>query len=201
LLGTCPTQVPTTTTLTSSPNPSTDGQTVTFKAAVSSPDGTPPNGETVSFMNGKTLLGTGTLNAGTATFSYAKLPAGSTTSVTAVYPGDSNFLTSTSNVVKQVVYGPCTLTDSLSYNTSSKTLTMKFTVGNIVATTWNLWLTDQNSITNLFTTSQPITNPPVSVTKTTTLSPEGSVGVLSTLTTATNGIYCSSYVQINTGTP
>jgi hypothetical protein len=201
VVGTCPTTVPTTTTLTSSPNPSTDGQKVTFTAVVSSTDGTPPNGETVSFMNGTKLLGTGTLSSGTATFSDSSLTAGATTSVTAVYPGDSTFLGSTSNLVKQVVYGPCTLTDSLSYSSSSKTLTMKFTVGNIVAATWNTWLTYQNALEQVFTASQPITNPPVSATKTTTLSPEGTVGVLSTLTIPTKGIYCSSYVQINTGTP
>jgi hypothetical protein len=40
----------------------------------------------------------------------------------------------------------------------------------------------------------------VTVTKTTSLSPEGTVGVLSTLTTSTKGIICSSYEQINTGT-
>jgi hypothetical protein len=200
-LGTCPIEIPTTTTLTSSPNPSADGQSVTFTAVVSSSEGAPPNGETVSFMSGKTVLGTGTLSSGTATFSDSKLTPGATTSVTAVYPGDANFMASTSNVVKQVVSGPCTLTDSLSYSVSSKTLTMKFTVGNTVATTWNIWLTDQNTMDELFSASQPITTPPVSITKTTPLSAEGKVGVLSTLTTPTSGIVCSSWVLINTGTP
>jgi len=200
-LGTCPVKEPTTTTLTSSPNPSADGQAVTFTAVVSSSEGAPPNGETVSFMSGKTVLGTAALSSGTATFSDSKLAPGATTSVTAVYPGDANLLASTSNVVKQVVSGPCTLTDSLSYSVSSKTLTMKFTVGNTVATTWNIWLTDQNTMDELFSASQPITTPPVSITKTTPLSAEGKVGVLSTLTTPTNGIVCSSWVQINTGTP
>jgi hypothetical protein len=199
--GTCPIKEPTTTTLTSSSNPSGDGQPVTFTAVVSSSGGAPPNGETVSFMNGKTVLGTGTLSSGKATFPDSKLTAGATTSVTAVYPGDSNFLASTSNVVKQVVYGPCTLTDSLTYNATTGTLTMKFTVGNTVATTWNAWLTDQNNIESLFSIAQSITNPPVVVSKTASLSKEGTVGVLSTLTTSTKGIFCSSYAQINTGTP
>ena len=103
--------------------------------------------------------------------------------------------------MEQVVYGPCTLIDSLSYSATSKTLTMKFTVGNTAVTTWNAWLTEQNTIQQLFTGSQPITNPPASDTKTTALSPEGIVGVLSTLTTPAGGIFCSSYVQINTGAP
>ena len=58
----------TTTTLTSSPNPSTYGQAVTFIATVTSKLGAPPDGETVSFMKGKTVLGTGTLSGGSASF-------------------------------------------------------------------------------------------------------------------------------------
>ena len=96
---------------------------------------------------------------------------------------------------------PCTLKNAATYNATSKTLTMNFTVGNNVATTWNAWLTDQNTITQLFSATQPITVPPATITKTTTLSPEGTVGVLSTLTTPSKGIFCSSYVQVNTGKP
>jgi len=96
---------------------------------------------------------------------------------------------------------PCTLKDTLTYDLTTKTLTMNFTVGNNAAATWNAWLTSGNDIKEVFSISQPITKLPVSVTKTTTLSPEGTVGVLSTLTTPTGGIYCSSYVQVNTGTP
>jgi len=95
----------------------------------------------------------------------------------------------------------CTLKDSLSYNASTSTLTMNFTEGNTAVDTWNAWLTEQNTMTNLFTVSQPITNPAQPITKTTTLSPEGMVGVLSTLTTPKKGILCSVYTQINTGTP
>lgn len=96
---------------------------------------------------------------------------------------------------------PCTLKDSLSYSSSTDTLTMTFTEGNTAVDTWNVWLTTQNSITNLFTVSQPITNPPQVIPKTTTLSPSGTVGVLTTLTTPTKGIICSNYTQFNTGTP
>jgi len=90
------------TTLTSSPNPSTYGQAVIFTAVVTSSGGAPPDGETVSFMKGKAVLGTGTLSGGSATFTTSTLPVG-TTSVTAVYGGDSNFAGSTSKPVKQVV--------------------------------------------------------------------------------------------------
>lgn len=92
----------TTTTLTSNPNPSISGQAVSFTAAVSGRTGVPPNGETVSFMKGKTVLGTATLSSGLATLSDSALSNG-TTSIRAVYGGDPLFAGSTSNTVKQVV--------------------------------------------------------------------------------------------------
>jgi len=97
-----PAAATTTTTLTSSPNPSTYGQAVTFTAAVTSSAGAPPNGETVTFMKGTTVLGTGTLSGGSASFTTSALPVG-TTAIEAVYGGDSNFAGSTSNTVSQVV--------------------------------------------------------------------------------------------------
>jgi Bacterial Ig-like domain (group 3) len=92
----------TTTTLSSSPNPSTHGQAVTFTALVTPEGGTPPDGETVTFMKGKTVLGTESLSGGSASFTTSTLPVG-TNSITAVYGGDSNIIGSTSNIVKQVV--------------------------------------------------------------------------------------------------
>jgi uncharacterized repeat protein (TIGR03803 family) len=99
----------TTTTLTTSPNPSAYGQPVSFSASVTSSAGSPPNGETVTFMNGKTTLGTGTLSGGAATLSYSALSVGKAT-ITAVYGGDSNFSGSTSNKVSQVVNQATTVT-------------------------------------------------------------------------------------------
>jgi uncharacterized repeat protein (TIGR03803 family) len=97
--------VTTTTTLTSSPNPSTYGEAVTFTAAVTSLYGAlPPNGETVSFMKGKTVLGTGTLNGGAASLITSVLKA--TAKISAVYGGDSSFYGSTSNTLVQVVEKP-----------------------------------------------------------------------------------------------
>ncbi len=92
----------TTSTLTSSPNPSANGQAVTFTAVVDSNGGTPPDGETVSFMEGTTVLGTGTLSGGSATFTTSTLNVG-TTLVKALYAGDSDFDGSKSKPVKQVV--------------------------------------------------------------------------------------------------
>jgi uncharacterized repeat protein (TIGR03803 family) len=90
------------TTLASSPNPSTDGEAVTFSAIVTSNAGPPPDGEIVSFMNGKTLLGTGALSGGSASFTTSALKVGKT-AVTAAYGGDSKLLGSKSAPVKQVV--------------------------------------------------------------------------------------------------
>ena len=92
---------PSSTALSSSPNPSTAGQSVTFTATVTGTGGTPTG--TVTFMDGGTNLGTGTLNgSGVATFSTTPLSAGSHT-ITAAYGGDSTFTGSTSSSVSQTV--------------------------------------------------------------------------------------------------
>jgi hypothetical protein len=92
----------TTTTISSSPNPSTFAQAVTFLAMVDSNAGAPPDGETVTFKHGTITLGTGTLSGGSASFTTTKLKLG-TTAVTAVYGGDPDFIGSKSKPVKQVV--------------------------------------------------------------------------------------------------
>jgi uncharacterized repeat protein (TIGR03803 family) len=99
------------TTLTSSPNPSVYGQVVTFTAAVVSNMGlgVPPDGEIVSFMRGTTVLGTGSLSGGSASFTTSKLKVG-TFLIKAVYGGDSNFGGSTSKAVSQVVTQATTTT-------------------------------------------------------------------------------------------
>src|SRR5277367_4618899 len=99
----------TTTTISSSLNPSTYGQAVTFTATVTSSQGAPPNGEVVTFMQGKNVLGTGALSGGSATFTTSTL-AGGTDEVKAVYGGDSTFAGSTSKAVSQVVNKEATTT-------------------------------------------------------------------------------------------
>jgi hypothetical protein len=96
----------------------------------------------------------------------------------------------------------CALTDTLSYDAPSGTLTMNFTLGTPVAATWNVWLTSQNTMSNLWSVAQPITEPPVSIPKTQTgVAKAGKIGVLSTLTTPKGGITCSNFAQVNTGAP
>src|SRR5208283_5334834 len=69
----CAAQIKTTTSISSSMTTSTYGQAVTFTAVVSP---APPNEETVEFLRGKNLLGTGTLSGGTATFTTTTLAKG-----------------------------------------------------------------------------------------------------------------------------
>jgi Bacterial Ig-like domain (group 3)/FG-GAP-like repeat/FG-GAP repeat len=95
---------PTTTTLTSMPNPSNSGQSVTFTATVSSATAGAPTGE-VTFLDGATSLGTGTLNGSAqVTFSTSALSTGMH-SITASYGGDANFAASTSTALTQSVNG------------------------------------------------------------------------------------------------
>jgi len=86
-------------TLTSSPDPSTSGQAVTFTATITSPT-VKPTGP-VTFSVGKTVLGTAQLSGGKAKFTTSTLAVGSTT-VTATYYGDSNIAKSSASV-KQAV--------------------------------------------------------------------------------------------------
>lgn len=109
----------TTTTLTSSPNPSAYGQAVVFTAKVNSSMGAPPDGETVIFKQGATVLGTGTLNRGSTSVTTSTLKVG-TKLVKAVYGGDSNFYFSISKAVSQVVSKATTTTTLASSQNPSK---------------------------------------------------------------------------------
>jgi len=92
----------TTTTISSSPSSSTYGQPITFTATVSPSNGTIPDGETVTFLDGYTTIGAGTTATGVATFTASLLSVG-THSITASYSGDTNDAPSTSTVLTQVV--------------------------------------------------------------------------------------------------
>ncbi len=97
-------QASTTTAVTSSTpgNASAFGQSVTFTATVTPQySGTTPTG-TVTFNNGGSQIGTGTLSLGQASFSISSLPA-SANSITAIYSGSSNFTGSTSPAITQTV--------------------------------------------------------------------------------------------------
>jgi hypothetical protein len=76
---------------------------------------------------------------------------------------------------------------------------MDFNIGTPVAATWNIWLTYDNTVQNIYSQPQPITAPEMKTQTYTGLAPSGVIGVLSTLTTPTSGITCSSWTVINTG--
>jgi hypothetical protein len=88
-----------TATLTSSPNPSTQGQAVSFTAKISSPTVIPTG--PVTFTAGKIVLGTAQLSGGKATLTISSLAAG-TTKVTVTYYGDSNIAKSSASFTQTV---------------------------------------------------------------------------------------------------
>ncbi len=89
---------PTPVTMTSSPDPSVYGQSVTLSATVVPSTAT----GTIIFYEGTTSLGTGTLVNGTAMVATSALAVGSD-SITAYYGGDDNDSPGTSAVFTQVV--------------------------------------------------------------------------------------------------
>jgi hypothetical protein len=95
-------QAATSTALSASPNPAASGATVTLTATVTSTTAGTITG-TVTFLDGANSIGTGSVGAnGVATLQTSSLSAG-THSVTAMYGGDANFLTSTSSAVSLVI--------------------------------------------------------------------------------------------------
>jgi uncharacterized repeat protein (TIGR01451 family) len=94
-------QASTTVGLTSSVNPAAPGQTVTFTATVAPQFAGTPTG-TITFRDGATILGAIAMVGGTASFDTNTLAVGSH-SVTATYDGDTNFTTSASTLLTQVI--------------------------------------------------------------------------------------------------
>jgi probable HAF family extracellular repeat protein len=89
-------------TITSSVNPSTLGQPVTFTASFTSFAGPPPDGETVQFVVSGKVLGSATLMGGVAQFTTSAIPVGPH-AVVANYSGDANYLQAKYTALTQVV--------------------------------------------------------------------------------------------------
>jgi len=87
------------TTLSSQPNPSTAGQSVTLTATVTATPGVPTG--TVTFRAGNTVLGTASLTNGVATLNYTFNTSG-TYQLKASYAGNSNYLSSSGTAVQSV---------------------------------------------------------------------------------------------------
>jgi hypothetical protein len=102
----------TSTTVTSSANPSSFGQTIIFDATVTATNGAPgiPTGS-VTFKEGSTVLGSSALNsAGHALFSYSALSIGSH-NITAEFGGTNGWLASSGQVSQVVQDAPLLLID------------------------------------------------------------------------------------------
>ena len=92
-------QTRTTTSITSSLNPSKQGQPVTFTAKISSTTVMPTG--PVTFSIGYTYLGTAQLSGGTAKFTTSTLPMGASR-VKVTYNGNSNIAKSSASVLQAV---------------------------------------------------------------------------------------------------
>jgi hypothetical protein len=103
------------TKLTSSTNPSTPGQQITFTATVADvpPGSGTPTGQ-VTFLDGTAVVGQVPLDtSGVASFSTSNLSAGSHT-INAVYVSDTNFAASSGTLAQSVQSGSTATTTSLS---------------------------------------------------------------------------------------
>jgi hypothetical protein len=93
------TQAPTTTALSSQPNPAAVGQSVTLTATVAAAPGVPAG--SVTFKNGNATLGKVALSNGVATLNSTFSAAGSYT-LTATYQGNGNYQSSSATVIQTV---------------------------------------------------------------------------------------------------
>ncbi|WP_162942382.1 beta strand repeat-containing protein [Desertimonas flava] len=123
------TPAPTTTDLTSSLNPSTFGQAVTFTATVTS-DGSPVTSGSVTFTDGASTLGTVAVDgAGQATLTTSTLTVGSHP-ITAAYGATAAFEASSDSLSQVVNLAPTStsLTSSVNPTTFGQSVTFTATV-------------------------------------------------------------------------
>ena len=123
--GTSSSTSPTTTTLAASPNPVVAGQSVTFNATVAGSGGVTPTG-TVTFYDGTTMIGSGTLSATStaataqAVFATSTLTVG-THSISAFYGGDARYSGSSGGPTSVVVSMAGPATTRIAFSTSAGT--------------------------------------------------------------------------------
>ncbi len=125
------TKAQTVTMLTSSLDPATSGQSVTFTANVVVAAGSvaAPTG-VVTFQDGSTVLGTKALvGSGVASFSISSLSVGSH-AITASYAGDANSVASVSPVLTETVNGTATTVSGFSVSVTGAT---KVEVGGVAS--------------------------------------------------------------------
>ncbi len=110
----------TTTVLTATPSPSSEGQAVTIKANVAAiaPGGGTPTG-TVVFSSDGNVVGAGALSGGQASTVVSDLPAGPH-SLTASYSGDAAYGASDAAAISQTVIAGAAVVDTHATVTSSQ---------------------------------------------------------------------------------
>ena len=86
---------------------------------------------------------------------------------------------------------------------SSQTIEINFEIGTPIPATWNVWLSFQNTTVLLWSAPVPEIDPPVSIpiSSQVPIPPVGTLGFLTTLTTQNEGIICSDWEVLDTGTP
>ena len=190
-------KVSSTTAVSSSPNPSTYGQSVIFTATVTRSSGANTPSGVVTFMEGTNVLGTNTLAGSgaspTATYTNALLAVGAHT-ITANYAGDANFNASSGSAgtAQTVNKAAATLSfGSLSqaYNGAARSVTVTTTPASLANTvTYN---GSANAPTNAgsYTVIATITNPNYtgSATNTLVVSPGAATLSFGSLSQAYNG--------------
>jgi hypothetical protein len=93
---------------------------------------------------------------------------------------------------------PCTL--NVEPSASDGTLNLAFEVGTSEPATWNVWLSFQSQIIRLVSAPLPAVDPPISFPiRIPFFPPLGTIGFLTTLTTAEEGIICSDFETVDTG--
>jgi Bacterial Ig-like domain (group 3)/FG-GAP-like repeat/FG-GAP repeat len=128
------TKVQTTTMLTSSLDPATSGQSVTFTANVVAAGSTAMPTGVVTFLDGSTVLGTKTLvGSGVASFSLSSLSVGSH-AITASYSGDANSVASVSGVLMETVNGTAAVANGFSVSVTGAATVGVGSVANLQVT-------------------------------------------------------------------
>jgi Bacterial Ig-like domain (group 3)/FG-GAP-like repeat/FG-GAP repeat len=165
--------------VTSSANPAAAGATVTFTATVTSTvsgNGIVPTG-TVTFYDGSTSLGSGTLNSsGQASFVTQSLAVG-THSITGKYSGDTNFSASTSAALSQVISS----TTQPDYTLSAKPTSQTVNPGS--SASYTITVTSTNGYNGTVTLNCPSTPPASGVSCNTPLTLTSGTGTLTISTT------------------
>lgn len=112
------------------------------------------------------------------------------------------FFETTPYEVRVAVFGlpspdPCTL--RLEASGTDGTLSLNFEVGTREPATWNVWLIAQAEITEILSAWLAVNDPPAPVHVSIPFFPSlGTIGVLTTLTTSAQGIFCSAFETVNT---